>query len=270
MFNKILKLIKEEYVTSYKFPWTHDETDVFKNPTISDINHIKDNRGYFDKKFRMRFVVDLENEDVYVWDVTALHQPVVDKLNKAGEKLNWKYLVGGVIELKDGKYVADWDNMTFSNTPKKIQKGGMILNLYIKHGLKEEYYKSVVLPPLGWRKDYGGTNIDVFKNPSRQELAKLLKEFRYLRFSMGDALYVWNGLGLHADILADDYSKMDGEYKGKIFPDSISIYMNSFGYRDEEEFLKEEDTDELAESFCNDPDIKRLGYTKEQIEWEWG
>jgi len=50
MFNKILKLIKEEYVTSYKFPWTHDETDVFKNPTISDINHIKDNRGYFDKK----------------------------------------------------------------------------------------------------------------------------------------------------------------------------------------------------------------------------
>jgi len=79
MFNKILKLIKEEYVTSYKFPWTHDETDVFKNPTISDINHIKDNRGYFDKK--LDFIENPESAKVSLYVVEP-----TNKLNEQSDK----------------------------------------------------------------------------------------------------------------------------------------------------------------------------------------
>ena len=130
MFSKILKLIKEEYLTTVKSPWS--EADIYRDPTLSDISHLIKNSTQ-KGSMGFKFVVDLETEDVYVWDAfTSLHQPVVDKLGIAKDN-SWNNLAGGNIIRKDGKYTVYWDSLTFKNSPDEIFKAGLLLNLYVKH-----------------------------------------------------------------------------------------------------------------------------------------
>lgn len=142
--------------------------------------------------------------------------------------------------------------------------------------ITEEYYKSVLVKGNSMTAMVSGlkgdTNVDIFKNPSKQELYKLFKEFGYVRFSIGDALYVWDGRILHGSVSDDeDYKKMEADtFQGKMFPNKIELYMNILGYRDEEEFEDEEDVRGLTDDFLSDPDVARFGYSPEQVEWVIG
>jgi len=138
MFSKILNILKEEYLTTIKSKWS--EATVFKNPSLSDIKHLIRNSAQPENSSRpkaLRFFVDLETEDLYVWDAfSALHSIIIDKLISEGIELNYNNLVGGDLWRVDGEYKVSWDSVTFRNSPKQVQKGGMILNLYIKHSLR--------------------------------------------------------------------------------------------------------------------------------------
>jgi len=142
--------------------------------------------------------------------------------------------------------------------------------------ITEEYYKSILVKGNSMTAMVSGlkgdTNVDIFRNPSKQELYKLFKEFGYVRFTIGDALYVWDGRILHGSVMDDeDYKRMEADtFQGKMFPDKIELYMNILGYRDEEEFEDEEDVKELTNDFLSDPDVSRFGYSPEQVEWVIG
>lgn len=125
------QLKSEKYVTTVKSPWA--EADIYKDPSPSDISHLIKNSSQSGNSMGFKFVVDLEKEDVYIWDAfTSLHQPVVDKLGIARNN-DWKHLAGGNIIRKDGEYTVYWDSLTFRNSKDEIFKAGLLLNLYIKH-----------------------------------------------------------------------------------------------------------------------------------------
>ena len=222
MLKRIKELLKNEgYITSLgSLRGSGASCDIYENPTLSDLAEIR-RQNPNKNHFGIRFLVDLNTEDVYIWDAGgALHQPVVEKLYfDKGNKPDWNNLVGGVLRLKeeDGKYIADWDSLTFKNDSKQIQKAGMLLNLYIKHDLKEEFYQGVTIPKDSMQGKISGYKedkyVEIFKNPSKSELDKLFREYGYVRFSIEDALYVWEGDVLHASA-----GRISDVYQGKMFP----------------------------------------------------
>lgn len=125
------QITNEKYITTVKSPWA--EADIYKDPSPSDISHLIKNSSQSGNSMGFKFVVDLEKEDVYIWDAfTSLHQPVVDKLGIARNN-DWRHLAGGNIIRKDGEYTVYWDSLTFRNSKDEIFKAGLLLNLYIKH-----------------------------------------------------------------------------------------------------------------------------------------
>jgi hypothetical protein len=58
-------------------------------------------------------------------------------------------------------------------------------------------------------------NVDVFKNPSRVEFGKLMREFEHLRgFFDADDVYVWRGDVLHHEIDAPGENRTQWDSRG--------------------------------------------------------
>ena len=161
MFSKILKLINEKYILSVH--GGSGDSDVYENPTLSDISSIKRLSPADPRYFGIRFVVDLQEENVYVWDASrGLHEHIIDKLNESGKNLDWDYLAGGVLRLEDGKYLSDWDSLTFTNSSKQVQKAGMILSQYLTN--TPRYGKAV------WGRNEDFKDYNAWRLPNDKEL----------------------------------------------------------------------------------------------------
>ena len=184
------------------------EADIYINPTEEEIGDIYRELGY-----SVRWLIDDKN-NLYIWDADkALHADVAKLL-----KLDMSTSPTGELE--------HYRSGSFSSYNQYRDFLKMVAQL--KYPPNEAYLDTIDSPILKT------TQVDVYENSSYSELAKLLKQYKTLRFYMNykGEYIVWDANGaLHGDIL-EEFPKWNHDLRGQISNgENADVGYNSFTLR---------------------------------------
>jgi hypothetical protein len=95
---RLLQYINEEYESVLKHPHANTHFTIFKNPDRKELQELSNFSN------QIRFVLDIENKDIYIWNYRLLHQYVANHL-KFSYPSTSKYIYGEAeIELQSAKF----------------------------------------------------------------------------------------------------------------------------------------------------------------------
>jgi len=274
---KKIKRITEKYyatIEPYKEP-----VDILINPNTLEVGKL-----WNSNKIVRGWVTD--SGDVYVWDGhLATHWDIFHELKIEGE-----YRIFIESDKVLGVYSdEEWEDEDIEEEitddlinyiklkPLLRFTGGDIKVMFGEYdagGITEEYSKSFNHP----RYD----DLDVFKNPSRLELLKYLKEHDNMaRFFIDDStgdLYYWDGNILHEE-MGQITGMETGKIKGAFHFTENTLYASfeantlySFSHKfDADDYYENPDSyseliRDVEDKFENNKNVKRLGEL--EIDWE--
>jgi hypothetical protein len=105
---KFKEYLQEEYITSFNagrlYGFDGGYTEIFKNPSKKELSDL------VKKKINIiRFFVDFDTNDIYVWQAETIHHETLQQLKKDG--INLRNYFQGVAAIKSGKiHEVDSDN----------------------------------------------------------------------------------------------------------------------------------------------------------------
>lgn len=102
-----------------------DEKEFLTNPSVKELNNLLQ---ILDPKTTViRFVTDKSTGDVFIWASNQMHSQIKNKINRS-------YLINGVLDLKDGIYLLDYNAPLSEHN--NVKKNLISKSPGIKHFLK--------------------------------------------------------------------------------------------------------------------------------------
>lgn len=225
--NEILEDIKEEFVIGFEPSSSVDYVEIFKNPTQQEMREVINNS----ENNYIRFIADKNKREVYI---TSAYRTYHDRMAKALGNIDYENMFSGTGEF-DGRVIKDikMGNETYyaigEELADDIVKGeydwleeyNIELSDYKKKlkidfsiEIREEYVDTI----KGKRVD----SVEIFKNPTQQEIRDVIEDYGYLRFLSyldREEVYIHTCRELHKDVA----NKLGLPYNGDIFRGS-AIY----------------------------------------------
>src|SRR5574343_1731830 len=207
------------------------DTEIHKNPSKSQIQKLARESGVK----RIRFAVNFETKTIFVWDAhDFVHIDVIKKVLEPDIPYDYiqpEYYMGNG-RFRDGLIVHSSDSYKMNKDAQKYLKDvndewtkyyfGVRLSKQLLNAYKEikrervlydnSVYKDEILPKSVYDlkeeyitrgKAFYGGSYEIFKNPSKKEMAEVSKpnqgDVRLLVDLKNKDLYIWNSRMTHAD-----------------------------------------------------------------------
>lgn len=215
---EILENIKEDFEVGYEDRYG-EYREIFKNPSWKEILDITDGDINF------RFVADKSRENIYVAEVSVLHEDIQEEVG--GFKEHYFDLFSGVAVREGRREIRVYLDNLNCNIEDEIIEGeyDWVKKYYFKlRPLKIEILEDQEIPKEEWKyvldekwdrtvRAKSGKHIDVFKNPSRSDIKDALGdeigggygEIRFVADRDYKDVYIWNANTslFHIDVIND-------------------------------------------------------------------
>jgi hypothetical protein len=210
------KEVTEEFMfTSYGNTLTGDNADIFKNPSTREIKLVSDSN----RKHAIRFIMDMDKHDLYVFSGYLLHGDAIKELEKQNliRHTNPEYhdpsYVRGSGMMKNGKIEIDdsstgGSSFVMKKAIDKIMKSEDKFEKYFTN-YKEFWGKYITNEEFMFtahQATIGGKDCDIFENPTPKDILDIVKANRrgIVRFAIdlhNKKVFAFDGYAMHNDIL---------------------------------------------------------------------
>jgi len=206
-------LLQEEWAdsfkTSHRYKNSESTVEVFKNPSMKEMDEVAQNIDYDDddeqKRKEIRYIAYGPTKTLYVFNPNTLHGYIAVHLKlKDYDKVP---VVGGVATKINGK----WTTTAAHNVDIFVNKATkeadwtwidkyIITTPYLKKFLKEEWADSFTIKDPVTRRS---KTVEIFRNPSRKEMEEASNRGNTLRFIATlnpKKLLIWDANILHGPV----------------------------------------------------------------------